>query len=157
MHTIALAPSTPDLPRRSTPAVQVEELTLGPAPTEVAKARTWACAHLTDVPTEMADRIRLVLSEAATNALRHTASGSPEGETAVKLLRFPDRPSTIELRVTDAGSCCPRCADEVPQLLSPNTGLGGRGLALVDSGSEYWTWLGNPNEGITVLAGFRPR
>jgi anti-sigma regulatory factor (Ser/Thr protein kinase) len=106
-------------------------------PTSVHLARRWArtvaaCTLLTDRAT--ADDVALVVSELATNALRHVPDGTPV--FTVTLARW--RRGGVRVEVADCGSGLPR-------LTAPGaTAESGRGLRLVDALAFAWGWYRRP-------------
>lgn len=92
-------------------------------PSCVAEARRWTEDALVDAPA-LAERAALLVSELATNALRHGRSGF---ELAVGL-----DAKRARVEVGDEG-------DARPELRQPGADeLGGRGLIIVDSLADAW-------------------
>src|SRR5262249_32795505 len=107
-------------------------------------AREWLRAYLAErVPPNLADDAALVLSELATNALRHGL-----GEVVVRA--SIDGDGAVQLSVTDSG-------DDLPamQPVDP-TRVGGLGLRIVDQLSAEWGVAPFPG-GKTVWATLRSR
>ena len=76
------------------------------------------------------DALEVVVSELATNAIRHSRSGEPGGWFTLQLQRFPE---TVQVRVSDLGGPKePTCVEDA------GTGSSGRGLTLVDGFSIAW-------------------
>ncbi|MEU4720720.1 ATP-binding protein [Nonomuraea dietziae] len=107
----------------------------------VLEARRFVTAFLPTWP-DLDDAV-LIVSELATNAVRHTNSGRPGGRFIVSLEVIG---STLGVAVQDEGG--PRSPRLLP--LSP-TEMGGRGLALVSDLSAKWGVVGDEN-GRTVWA-----
>lgn len=119
---------------------QVSRMFLG-SPISVLEARRFVTTFLAVWPA--LDDAVLIVSELATNAIRHTHSGRPGGRFVVSLevLGF-----TLHLAVQDEGGPCrPRLFQQC------TTGLNGRGLALVSELSSKWGVTGDEN-GRTVWA-----
>lgn len=96
----------------------------------IAEARSFVAALLVGWP--VVDDARLVVSELATNAVRHTASGHDGGEFDVYVCFASDR---VRVSVRDGGSKC------LPILLLDADGRedeSGRGLFLVRGMSAGW-------------------
>ncbi|MGW4469540.1 ATP-binding protein [Nonomuraea sp. NPDC004354] len=122
------------------PSWRVSRMFFGSA-ISVLEARRFVAAFLPTWPN--LDDAILVVSELATNAVRHTNSGRPGGRFVVSL-EIVD--STLGLSVQDEGG--PRTPRLLP--LSP-TEMGGRGLALVSGLSVKWGVAGD-DHGRTVWA-----
>ncbi|MEZ0108608.1 serine/threonine-protein kinase RsbW [Catenulispora sp. EB89] len=94
----------------------------------LAEVRRFACAVLGDC--DAAYTVALVADELAGNAIKHTASGEPEGEFVVRLTRFANR---CVVRVDDQGG------PSTPALRVPGEqDEAGRGLAIVAMLSASW-------------------
>jgi anti-sigma regulatory factor (Ser/Thr protein kinase) len=106
-------------------------------------ARDWLRDFLANrVPVARRQDALLVLSELATNALRHGL-----GEVVVRVQLEPD--STLQLSVTDSGN-------EMPELQPVDpTRIGGLGLRIVDELSSAWGVAAFPG-GKTVWATLTP-
>ncbi|GAA4916653.1 ATP-binding protein [Streptomonospora salina] len=109
----------------------------------VADSRHWLAdllrtATAPPVPEPVVDTAALLLSEAASNAVRHTASGSrPGGRFTVHLHTGAD---ALTVDVEDDGA-----AATVPTLAAPGDDAeSGRGLVLVDTFADAW---GVPSRG----------
>ncbi|MFD6094680.1 ATP-binding protein [Nocardiopsis flavescens] len=158
MKATLTAPAPLDPPHEPGAVGQTHKLTIGSALTEIGYARAWVSALPLDLAEEMLDRLRLVLSETVTNALVHTASGQSGGTTVIEIAALRCRPSSVELRVTDAGARRGQGLLSFPRQMTPTDDqTSGRGLSLVAAESDHWTWTGSPHDGATVLAVFRPR
>ncbi len=97
---------------------------------QVAQARLFVASVLAGRPE--AEVAALVVSELSTNAVRHTASGGPDGLFAVTVRREEDR-ATVS--VQDMGA-----AGE-PEIRDPEgdgPGESGRGLVLVAGVAKDW-------------------
>ena len=121
--------STPSMPRR--PDVRPDDridhvMTLFPRSAHTVDAADWLAEFLTgQVPEGLAADAALVLSELATNALRHGL-----GEVVARASIDPDR--AIQLSVTDSG-------DELPAMLPVDPErIGGLGLRIVDQLASAW-------------------
>jgi anti-sigma regulatory factor (Ser/Thr protein kinase) len=97
----------------------------------IVRARRFAHETLPDVDREVVEAIAVMVSELATNAVRHAAS-----EFTLSIDRGSD---AVRVAVTDTG-------DRLPNLRSPApTDRSGRGLQIVDALSDDW--------GVTELPG----
>ncbi|GAB3726132.1 ATP-binding protein [Nocardiopsis nanhaiensis] len=86
--------------------------------------------------------MELVVSELATNAVRHTATGERHGRMGLSLELLGHR--AVLVGVLDQGPRAGQAA-MVPQLVDREPGEmnpGGRGLWLVDRIADYWWWEG---------------
>ncbi|MDI5965084.1 ATP-binding protein [Streptomyces sp. SL13] len=112
------------------------QLTVGPEPAEVGRARRWARARLlgsgikADEP--LAETLMLLISELVTNAVVHT--GCP----AVLRMLAPGQvvpgADTVRVEVADASSQPP-----APRHAGGDD-TGGRGLELVEGLADRWGW-----------------
>ncbi|MEV4457022.1 ATP-binding protein [Microbispora sp. NPDC049633] len=109
-------------------------------PASVTEARRFITASLGAWP--VVEPAELIVSELATNAVRHTASARFGGKFIVSLQAEPDQ---VWLGVTDEGG------PEVPRLVRPADDEGGRGLLLVASLADNWGVYGD-QAGRTVWA-----
>lgn len=101
-----------------------EERTFANAPASIPRARRYALQVLTGVAADLADAVAIMVSELATNSVRHTAT-----EFTVSIDRGPQE---IRVAVTDAG-------DHQPTLRSPGpTEPSGRGLQIVKALADDW-------------------
>jgi anti-sigma regulatory factor (Ser/Thr protein kinase) len=113
---------------------------LGSAPS-ITEARRFVTALLRDWP--VVDDAELVVSELATNAVRHSASGRFGGRFLVSVQAHADR---LWVGVLDEGGpSSPRLFRSYPE------GEGGRGLLLVASLAVDWGVWGDEH-GRTVWA-----
>jgi serine/threonine-protein kinase RsbW len=109
-------------------------------PDQVLLARQFVVSALVE-ESPIRDVARLLVSEVTTNALRHTASGTAEGEFRVSYELGEDR---LRVEVYDAGS------RTTPQRRAHDLEApGGRGLELLDALASRWGTLGGP-EGRVV-------
>ncbi|WP_425470539.1 ATP-binding protein [Streptomyces reniochalinae] len=101
---------------------RIWELICPGLPEEVGRVRRWTRDVLHDSPH--ADDAALIVSELGSNALIHSASGSPNGSFHVSLHRTP---GTVVLAVTDTGG-----GETKPHVATPNEDeTHGRGLGLI--------------------------
>jgi anti-sigma regulatory factor (Ser/Thr protein kinase) len=92
--------------------------------TSVAAARRFAGQALGDVPPEVFDAVALMVSELATNSIRHAKTGFH--------LSITTAPQSVRVEVTDVGA-------GVPTVRSPGpTDPTGRGLKIVEAFSDDW-------------------
>jgi anti-sigma regulatory factor (Ser/Thr protein kinase) len=97
---------------------------------QVAQARLFVASVLAGRPE--AEAAALVVSELSTNAVRHTASGGPDGLFAVTVRREDDRATVTVQDMGAAGEPAIRTPDaDVPE-------ESGRGLLLVAAVSKDW-------------------
>lgn len=94
------------------------------------------------MPTDTLERLRLLVSEIATNAVRHTGLISEPGFGGEVGLRLTVSPGTVRVEVTDPGP-----GFERPGRPSPDPERGsGYGLYLVDKLTDRWgVDRGGPN------------
>ncbi|MEU7878278.1 ATP-binding protein [Microbispora bryophytorum] len=109
-------------------------------PASVTEARRFITATLGAWP--VVESAELIVSELATNAVRHTASARFGGKFIVSIQAEPDQ---VWLGVADGGG------PGVPRLVRPTEDEGGRGLFLVASLADNWGVYGN-QAGRTVWA-----
>ncbi|WP_082126636.1 ATP-binding protein [Allosalinactinospora lopnorensis] len=95
------------------------------------EARIWVRALVRDF-YDVADAVEVVASEFFSNALRHTASGRPEGEVDVGLVGLIT--GTIHLEVIDQGEATTTAELQPFDPLRP----GGCGLVLAEALSCTW-------------------
>jgi anti-sigma regulatory factor (Ser/Thr protein kinase) len=111
-------------------------------PEEIRRARDWTRATLNG--HSHAEDAALIVSELATNALLHTASGTKEGTFHVSLTA---NGKGITVAVTDHGT-----AETAPAISHPaDPGTHGRGLDLVAAFVQYLEVAGDEN-GRTITA-----
>lgn len=136
---------------RATPGILVARSFPG-APEQVGVARRWLQDTLTRPPGLIPDAITaaavLLLSEAVTNAIRHTATGAPGGSFTVHVHADRER---MAVAVQDGGSAVSR-PERMPS--GPEDG-GGRGLALVAAFAETWGPLPD-GSGLAFSLALRP-
>ncbi|MBX9394464.1 ATP-binding protein [Streptomyces sp. TRM72054] len=100
-------------------------VTLPSDPASVSAARTYVVSTLAEwgLPpeTEVADTIRLIVSELATNAVLHTSGQSPTFTVAMEL----DRDEQLRIGVTDSH---PRLPKRLPAAVQQDNG---RGLVII--------------------------
>ncbi|OPG13993.1 ATP-binding protein [Microbispora sp. GKU 823] len=109
-------------------------------PASVIEARRFITATLG--PWPVVESAELIVSELATNAVRHTASARFGGKFIVSIQAEPDQ---VWLGVADEGG------PGVPRLVRPTEDEGGRGLFLVASLADNWGVYGT-QAGRTVWA-----
>lgn len=108
---------------------------------QVREARQFVSAYLGERPE--IDAAQLIVSELASNAIRHTRSGLPGGHFGVTLHAGS---TLLIVAVLDEGSYC------VPRLCeAADEDLGGRGLHLVETLTVRWGVYGDA-AGRTVWA-----
>ena len=100
------------------------ELVLGAEPDAVPRARRFAVEALSELPDEILDDVRLLVTELVTNAVFH--AGPP-----VKL-RIARLPESVRIEVEDSGRGMPVRAHYSDQQMT------GRGLSLVSALSSAW-------------------
>jgi len=143
------APPLP-LPRRLCGTDTRSGILIGPDRAHVRVARQWA-SQATRSRTGLAEPVAVVVSELATNALMHTASGLANGTVRIELERTPRH---LELRVTDGGPR-PGLVGTLPAIPDPAPlRVGGNGLRLVEAMCSYWDWSQGTGGAITVRAVF---
>ncbi|MFG2092575.1 ATP-binding protein [Streptomyces sp. NPDC048612] len=102
-------------------------LTLPSAPASVRTARSHALAVLTEwgLPAEsgLADSVRLIISELATNAIVHTSGRSPDFTVELRL----ERDEQLRVGITDSH---PRRPRRLPAAVQQDNG---RGLVIIRS------------------------
>ena len=94
------------------------------APSSIARARHFAAAHLEMLAKSDTDAVLLLVSELATNAIRHASSGFT--------LAIDVQDETIRVSVEDEGAGQPVITSP------PFTQSSGRGLKIVDLLSDRW-------------------
>jgi anti-sigma regulatory factor (Ser/Thr protein kinase) len=94
------------------------------APESVPTARHFVSNAVADVPKEIADRAALMVSELATNAIRH---GGSDFEVLVELTS-----DELHVEIADSGGGSPAVHRALPLDAS------GRGLHIVESLSDKW-------------------
>ena len=111
----------------------------------VARARSFVTRRLADHGVaHLADDVRMVVSELATNALVHGHSGF----TVV----LSGEPASVRVEVLDASPMAP-----VLRTAGDGTALHGRGLAIVAALSRDWGVTDQTAHGKTVWAEFATR
>jgi anti-sigma regulatory factor (Ser/Thr protein kinase) len=93
-------------------------------PESVPTARHFVSNAVADVPKEIADRVALMVSELATNAIRH---GGSDFEVLVELTS-----DELHVEIADSGEGSPTVHRALPLDAS------GRGLHIVESLSDKW-------------------
>ncbi|MFC3994870.1 ATP-binding protein [Nocardiopsis sediminis] len=125
-------------------------------PESPGQLRTWVAERLRTCGRpyaqreDLADALRLVASELASNAIAHSASGQ-EGAYFITTVHFPH--DTIGLRVMDQGPHPerPTRPQEPPHILSDAdllTAEHGRGLALIAVHSRRYGWTEPPGHPV---------
>jgi anti-sigma regulatory factor (Ser/Thr protein kinase) len=108
-------------------------------PGSVAAARRFATEALADVDLERLSSVELMVSELATNCIRHADSAFE--------LNVIQEPGTIRIEVNDSGGGEPVLLSPTPD--DPN----GRGLHIVDMLSDEWGVERSAEPGKTVWFG----
>lgn len=118
-------------------------------PDSVAAARRFVAGVLracpqADAPEEMVDRAELIVSELATNAIRHTRSGEP-GQTFRVHVYTDARGLHVQVH-----TLAPHRGHSVPRAVSCRDPWAehGRGLLLVDRLATAWGTLAPWSEGV---------
>ncbi len=120
---------------------------LPPTPASVHAARSFTAGALTAWKlAELAENMELVISELATNALRHGLHAAEPGWRPSVHLSLVRRGSLVTCAFTDPASAVP--ALRYPGPLDP----GGLGLHIVDSLSLRWGWSALAPRGKIVWA-----
>ncbi len=123
----------------------LEQLEIGPDPTEVGRARRWARSRLAgagvDADESLAETLILLISELVTNAVVHT--GCP----AVLCMLLPsqcagadarDAVGSVRVEVADASTHAPQ------RRQAEGEDTNGRGLELVSGLADRWGWEREP-------------
>lgn len=105
-------------------------------PGSIAEARRFAAKAVAPLHPELCDAVSLLVSELATNAIRHG-----ESTFAVEVEALAD---CVRVKVSDAGEGWPTTADTVP------TDTRGRGLRIVDAFADNWGVFSDKRAGKTV-------
>ncbi|WP_067965814.1 ATP-binding protein [Nocardiopsis trehalosi] len=117
-------------------------------PEQVADARSWAVALLPRPPARVADAVRLAVSEAATNAVRHSVG--PDYRLHVTVGRACAR-SWVYVQCEDRGGpTVPRSADV------PHWSETGRGLHLISAVTDLSGPLAEDMSGIYFFLSWSP-
>jgi len=125
----------------STPELVRVRRRLEGRPDQIAEARRMI-SRVVGTESPVHDVARLLVSEAATNALLHSASGELGGSLEVRC-QLEDR-RRLRVEVRDQGS-----AKKPRPRAHARDALSGRGLELLDALAECWGSSGGP-EGHTV-------
>jgi anti-sigma regulatory factor (Ser/Thr protein kinase) len=99
-------------------------------------ARRFAEQSLRDAPAGAVDSVILMVSELASNCIRHTDSGFE--------LTITHTPDEIRVEATDSGAGEPHVRNPAP------TDPDGRGLQIVDLLSDDWGYEPRTGQGKTV-------
>lgn len=103
----------------------------------VPTARHFVTNAVGDVPQDVLDRVALLVSELATNAIRHGGTDF--------IVRVKQTDSEIAIEIADAGEGTPTLRKAQPRDAS------GRGLRIVEALADSWGVRPEPNgEGKTV-------
>ena len=105
-------------------------------PQSVTEARHFAAAVLEDLTGDVVERVSLMVSELASNAVRHTEGGFA--------IRVRATPREVRVDITDHGAGSP--VIRAPSLFEP----AGRGLLIVESLSDGWGVVFDQGVGKTV-------
>ncbi len=106
------------------------------APESVTSARRFAAEALRDTPAEARDTVSLMVSEVATNCIRHAETGFD-----LTILR-----TEHEIRVETTDRAAGKPTVRTPEPTDPD----GRGLQIIDMFSEAWGVEQVPGDGKTV-------
>jgi signal transduction histidine kinase len=90
----------------------------------VTSARRYTLAHIGTVPDDVAELIAVMISEVATNCIRHAGTGF--------LVRIDRTPSEVRVAITDNGA-----GEPVVRTPSPTDPMG-RGLRIVRALADRW-------------------
>jgi anti-sigma regulatory factor (Ser/Thr protein kinase) len=93
-------------------------------PQSAAQARRYALETLVDIPGDVADAVAVMVSELATNCIRHAATHFT--------LSMDRTPQEIRVAVTDTGPGVPAVQSPAPTTTS------GRGLQIVTTFADDW-------------------
>jgi anti-sigma regulatory factor (Ser/Thr protein kinase) len=102
----------------------IVERTFANAPQSVAQARRHALDVLVDVTPHVADAVAVMVSELATNSIRHAASNF--------IVSIDRTPQEIRVAVTDTGPGLPAVKAPAPTVPS------GRGLRIITTFADDW-------------------
>jgi anti-sigma regulatory factor (Ser/Thr protein kinase) len=102
----------------------------------VRQARRWVASRLEGVPAEVGEAVAVMVSELATNSVRHAASSF-----SVSVDRSPE---AIRVEVSDSGNGEPTM--QAPHADQPS----GRGLRIVDALADDWGVRYSAGSGKTV-------
>ena len=116
----------------------IESMTFPATPASIASTREFARGVVTEAPDEARDAMILMISELATNAVRHARTDFTVTTTHTE--------SMVEVSVSDHGGGTPLKRDP------PHTEPTGRGLLIVDTFSDEW---GITRSGRTTVIWFR--
>jgi anti-sigma regulatory factor (Ser/Thr protein kinase) len=105
-------------------------------PESVPLARRFAADTLRGAPEDAVDAVAMMVSELASNCIRHTESGFK--------LEISLTAHEIRVEATDRGSDQPRMRTAEP------TDPDGRGLQIIDMLAETWGTEPQPGQGKTV-------
>lgn len=126
-------------------------LKLAGAPSSVVQARGLLRGFLGDSPRT--DDAELILSELATNAVRHSASGSGSGGEFE--IRFTLLADGLRLEVVDQGKAPSAPLAPPDESFAPDEdpafphGESGRGLGIVDAIADRWGRVNRPGRGLS--------
>jgi anti-sigma regulatory factor (Ser/Thr protein kinase) len=121
---------------------EVWGLTCPGTPKQISRARRWIRTVLANCPC--AEEAAFVVSELATNAITHTASGQVGGTFHVTVIRSE---TVVMISVTDAGG-----TDHIPHIdFATHDATHGRGLSMVDTFAVHLDVRGD-YEGRTITA-----
>lgn len=97
----------------------------------VPTARHFVTAAVSDVPQDVLDRVALLVSELATNAVRHAGTDF--------IVRVEQTDEEIAVEIADAGEGTPMLRRAEPRDAS------GRGLRIVEALADSWGVRPDPN------------
>ncbi|RCV52070.1 ATP-binding protein [Marinitenerispora sediminis] len=136
--------------RGNTFAINTEHVLPG-TPAGVRTARALTTATLAGhYPAPVVDTAQLCVSEAVTNALRHTHSGDPGGTVVLRLYTLT-LGASLYIDVQDQGPLKPDDRPRVSEHAADSVAEGGRGLYLIHELTRYWMYIPGSGRGCLCL------